>query len=1276
MNVITLNIQGINQVVKQWNKLNLKKNCKYISKMNNQSILNKATMPQKTNTELKSFQLFNWLIENKDKVIILTETKLHEKKTNFIFRDTLKKFGFSSWIHCNNTNTNSACQGIITILPKFLFTKVSHQIIEHGKVTETTATLKATNQVLKLISFYNPNVQEYPNLHAETITKYYQTDKLIIAGDFNKIINITRDYKNISNSPKTKTLENKRSQAGNFEKLLKTYKIFYDTSPDQYSHTTVCSKVITSFERIDWILYSKFFEECEKNFQTSTAPFSTDHKIVQQTFIVRKKNKNQTTKKSSKFFTYSVPDIYFNETKFLELLKDNLSKHQKIPNSPCEELEEKMEILINSAKEYKEIRIKKRKNKIENFQKSLNNPNQICNQMIKEANKHLWKEHNKKHWKNKSQFENNKGPNKIYTKYLKRKTRIKNNLTFLQDDNKNKYEGSKAANHAREIMQKIYQNEQIDQEIINKMEIGPPIEEKWKKKLNKEFSIKEIRKAIMSTPNKAPGPSGVKIIVFKKLIDIFAPILTKIANQALLNGNTSQFLLKGNITLIPKKEDSNNVNDLRPITLLEIPRKIITKAMTTRIKKCLINQNVISESQFCHPGRLIHENVHTLNLLVENSKEENKELHAVFLDCSKAFDRVNHNYLCEILERRGCGEKFINFIKTFLKGKCNIIFNNSKSDQLDIDRGVPQGETLSPFLFILAIDPLLNSINKDKNITGIKLIKDNVKVMAYADDLVLLARSKKDLERMLEHVRNYEKASNAKLNEKKSQILSFGKEENMIKNISEIEQCKKEEQVRHLGFFFNHQGLINNIDEIIEKIKKKLNILRNLFPNFTTRVNIWKGYAISSLLYQSEVIVITEQQIKNFEKIETWFLFNTIINKELEAEILSENKAKISLERLELPKKMGGMNLRRISLVFSASKAKVLMRAMLEENRNKPCYTLLYYKSNNFYKNQAKDAPIHFYHWVNQISTKINNNWEWFKQAHKIFNMVDKDTTFNPKIGDTLLDLYENKVIFFHSQEEINLYKPINKTIPIKINKDKIEKMIIKKRDYKKKKNLKICDQIITVSEIDNTPFKPTIEKAKINNWFYQTKVIFNELDQFKNKKINLKNIFKITIDKDPKPKWTEGQTNWMLDKHYNLPKLLTTNLKTISRIDDFRRKYLMRYWGRTVESKCPLYEKENFSMEHIFTSCKIVKQWEISIYNEEKRKIRIDAFMNHLDQNHLFSWIYNWCIWKNFWEITYKKIKNFDQLESQTENFKMHPKNFEFLHIYFTLETRDTVKF
>ena len=121
------------------------------------------------------------------------------------------------------------------------------------------------------------------------------------------------------------------------------------------------------------------------------------------------------------------------------------------------------------------------------------------------------------------------------------------------------------------------------------------------------------------------------------------------------------------------------------------------------------------------------------------------------------------------------------------------------SEELKIERGVPQGETLSPFLFILAIDSLLNTIQKDENIKGVKCGMIRVKVMAYADDLVLISKTKEDLEKMLEHVRTYEKASNAKLNEKKSQLLSFGKE--VIDKIGDIEQCKSEDKVRHLGFF-------------------------------------------------------------------------------------------------------------------------------------------------------------------------------------------------------------------------------------------------------------------------------------------------------------------------------------------------------------------------------------------------------------------------------------------------------------------------------------------
>eukprot|EP01091_Cochliopodium_minus_P010850 TRINITY_DN2972_c0_g2_i10.p1 TRINITY_DN2972_c0_g2~~TRINITY_DN2972_c0_g2_i10.p1 ORF type:complete len:358 (+),score=91.08 TRINITY_DN2972_c0_g2_i10:503-1576(+) len=347
-----------------------------------------------------------------------------------------------------------------------------------------------------------------------------------------------------------------------------------------------------------------------------------------------------------------------------------------------------------------------------------------------------------------------------------------------------------------------------------------------------------------------------------------------VANESLLTGITSESMLKGNITLIPKKEDSNDVNDLRPITLLEISRKIITKAMTQRIKQCLLKNNLISENQFCHPGRLIHDNVHAVNLLVERAKESGTDLHAMFLDCSN-FDSVNHIYLEKVLEKRDCGEYFLNFIKCFLKGTSRIRFNESLSEELKVDRGVPQGETLSPFLFILAINPLLISIQNDRQIEGASIWKKRIKVLAYADDLVLIAEKAEELEKMLDHVERYERASNAKPNQKKSQIISFGP--NKIERIREIEHCKEGEKVRHLGFFFDHNGLVNNIDEILQKVLKKLKILRNLFPNFRTRVNIWKGYAISSLLYQSELITITKKQIAIYKEMENYFFLRATL---------------------------------------------------------------------------------------------------------------------------------------------------------------------------------------------------------------------------------------------------------------------------------------------------------------------------------------------------------------------------------------------------------------
>lgn len=1281
LTIKTINVRGIRKIVENWHK-EMKS---FKMKWDNRIKEKKEEEKKENNVNEKGILLIDWIDENRNNIIVLTETKLKCKDDVIAFNNKVNKATKKSfWIFCNYFK-DDAKHGVITLIPRKFFFKPNHKVLKEGMVTESKLFLKSKpNSEITLISYYNPNPSKYNNLCKTVLEKNTLVKKVIIAGDFNQITNVERDVKRIKGEkPNVNTQNNNLRKANFFFNLINDCNLNFTEGKDVFTFklNNINDEI---YRRIDWILFSSYFKNKSNELEIEDPPFETDHFIVKQTLSL-KGNQNESEPKQDRQF--QIPDQYFKNPTFISKLKENLKKVNKISSTNIDKLKKMIDIAINTAKEYKKKKDIDKKQKKQNLRKELkknkerrkkcNNSNKIDEEktkLIEQVDKVFWKEIEEENWNKKIEFEKIKGPNKVYSRYLKLKTQVKSKLDHLTTEDGNQVSGKEAANHAKEVYEKVYQNEEIEMESISKLEHGEIFNKKIKDILNKKFTEKEIRNAIKMTPNKTPGPSGIRITFFKKFINQFVPILTKLANEALSTGNVDNYLLNGLITLIPKKEDSDKVNDLRPITLLEIPRKIITKAMTTRIKQVLSENLVINNFQFCHPGRLIHENVHTLRLLIERSQIKGTNLHAAFLDCSKAFDYVNHNYLIEILKRRDVGENFLNFISCFLKGTSKIIFNGCLSEELKIDRGVPQGETLSPFLFILAIDPLLNTIQNDESIKGVKTGNKRVKVMAYADDLVLISKTREDLEKMLKHVRTYENASNAKLNEKKSQLLSFGKK--LIEKIGDIEQSKPEDRVRHLGFFFNNKGLINNIDEILEKILKKLKIMRNLYPNFTTRVNIWKGYAISSLLYQSEIITISKQQISKFEQIEKWFLFRGNLNDpEIKSiDDLSNTRCKISLERLAQPKKFGGLNLRRIQDVFSAAKTKVLMRALKDDGKMKPCNILLFERSGYYFSEGSSDMIVHPFYLVDQYSRNFNNNWDWYKQASKIFSMIDKDCTMVPKVGDTLLDWYENEIIYFDGREDIKNYKVVNKTIPVDISHSSKKRLAEKKEIYLKESKKSKIDKVVSIGHRNRneTPVRTIPKKANPMDWLTKVKVAFIQLEKKKTNKISIGNILRVTVDEQMIPIYTERQKDW-IKQGVNLKGLFTYSLHTISRIEDFKKKFLMSYWG-IIEENCCLCNQP-FNRMHIFKYCPQVEKWEESVYKKRKdnvdvRKIRIESMLNIKLSTHTFSWIYNWCIWKNYWQIKYEKFDKSNELESQIENFKEMIRFNEYMHLKYSKAT------
>ena len=107
-----------------------------------------------------------------------------------------------------------------------------------------------------------------------------------------------------------------------------------------------------------------------------------------------------------------------------------------------------------------------------------------------------------------------------------------------------------------------------------------------------------------------------------------------------------------------------------------------------------------------------------------------------------AFDSLNWQYLVNTLEAFNFGESFIRWVKVFYSDISSCVMNNGFASQLfEIKRGVRQGDPLSPNLFIIALEILNISIRENKEIIGIKVGNEEIKLNVFADDLTTFVKN-------------------------------------------------------------------------------------------------------------------------------------------------------------------------------------------------------------------------------------------------------------------------------------------------------------------------------------------------------------------------------------------------------------------------------------------------------------------------------------------------------------------------------------------------------
>ena len=216
-------------------------------------------------------------------------------------------------------------------------------------------------------------------------------------------------------------------------------------------------------------------------------------------------------------------------------------------------------------------------------------------------------------------------------------------------------------------------------------------------------------------------------------------LLVRSLNHAFTSGELSVTQKQGVITCLPKGgKPREYLKNWRPISLLNVDYKLLSGALASRMKQVL--NSVISETQKGFlKNRFIAENTRLVYDVMYDLMESKDSGVLLLIGFEKAFDSLEWSYVLKVLEAYNFGEDFIKWFQILYNDANSTVINNGHfSEFFNVSRGCRQGDPLSPYIFILCVEPLAMEIKQKRNIKALKLGQYIDKIGQYADDTFLL----------------------------------------------------------------------------------------------------------------------------------------------------------------------------------------------------------------------------------------------------------------------------------------------------------------------------------------------------------------------------------------------------------------------------------------------------------------------------------------------------------------------------------------------------------
>jgi hypothetical protein len=447
----------------------------------------------------------------------------------------------------------------------------------------------------------------------------------------------------------------------------------------------------------------------------------------------------------------------------------------------------------------------------------------------------------------------------------------------------------------------------------------PRLEEDCVQHLNRPIEAEEVRSALFSmSPWKAPGPDGYPAGFYQQAWDIIKPSVFEFVSQVWMNPCLLDEVNYTDICLIPKVAQPEYVNQFRPISLCNTLYKIVSKVVVSRLKEYISILVSPFQTGFI-PGRSIHENIVVAQEVVHSMQRVSgaRGYFAIKVDLAKAYDMLRWDFIHSTLQEIGLP---LNMVRVIMQGissvKTNVNWHGSRAPYFSPNRGIRQGDPMSPYIFVICMDKLSHLISQSVNKGEWKGIKagrsgPTISHLMFADDLLLFGEANGDQMNCVMRVLNeFCNISGQKVSIEKTSIL-FSK--NVTLETRATLQLISGFRVtsslgKYLGVPLNGKApKREDFHYIITRLQNKLATWKASNLSFAGRVTLAKSVMEAIPIYPMMTTIIPKSIVKEAQRLQRSFIWGDSLG--------GKHYHAVSWYKVTQPKRMGGLGLRRLDIM-------------------------------------------------------------------------------------------------------------------------------------------------------------------------------------------------------------------------------------------------------------------------------------------------------------------------------------------------------------------------